>query len=244
MITITIAIFALIGLALTVAGSWLISLGGSPYYVIAGVGFLVTAFLLHRRNAIALWLYAVIVLGSLAWGIVEVGFDWWQLAPRGGVLVLLCLWLMLPAVRRKLDYSGPAGIPHPSSVLPVAAAATVSVIVAIFAMTQDPHDIAGELPTEVIKASPHFGGDVPDGEWHQYGRTAFGQRYSPLDQITTENVSSLKVAWQYQTGDVKRPDDVSETTYQVTPLKIGDSLYVCTPHNWAIAIDAETGKEK
>ena len=244
MITITIAIFALIGLALTVAGSWLISLGGSPYYVIAGVGFLVTAFLLHRRNAIALWLYAVIVLGSLAWGIVEVGFDWWQLAPRGGVLVLLCLWLMLPAVRRKLDYSGPAGIPHPSSVLPVAAAATASAIVAIFAMTQDPHDIAGELPTEVIKASPHFGGDVPDGEWHQYGRTAFGQRYSPLDQITTENVSSLKVAWQYQTGDVKRPDDVSETTYQVTPLKIGDSLYVCTPHNWAIAIDAETGKEK
>jgi quinoprotein glucose dehydrogenase len=54
----------------------------------------------------------------------------------------------------------------------------------------------------------------------------------------------LKVAWQYQTGDVKLPDDVGETTYQVTPLKIGDTLYMCTPHNWAIALDAATGKEK
>jgi len=43
---------------------------------------------------------------------------------------------------------------------------------------------------------------------------------------------------------VKLPDDVGETTYQVTPLKIGDTLYMCTPHNWAIALDAASGKEK
>ena len=48
----------------------------------------------------------------------------------------------------------------------------------------------------------------------------------------------------YQTGDVKLPDDVGETTYQVTPLKVRDTLYICTPHNWAIALDAATGKEK
>ena len=77
-----------------------------------------------------------------------------------------------------------------------------------------------------------------------YGRTPYGQRYSPLDQITTDNVANLQPAWTYQTGDVKRPDDVGETTYQVTPLKVGDTLYICTPHNWAIALDAATGKEK
>ena len=77
-----------------------------------------------------------------------------------------------------------------------------------------------------------------------YGRTPHGQRYSPLDQITTDNVATLQPAWTYQTGDVKRPDDVGETTYQVTPLKIGDTLYLCTPHNFAIALDATTGKEK
>ena len=51
-------------------------------------------------------------------------------------------------------------------------------------------------------------------------------------------------AWTYQTGDVKGPGDIGETTYQVTPIKVDDTLYICTPHNLAIAIDAATGKEK
>jgi len=59
-----------------------------------------------------------------------------------------------------------------------------------------------------------------------------------------QNVANLRVAWQYRTGDVKLPQDVGETTYQVTPLKVGDTLYLCTPHNWAIALDARTGQEK
>ncbi|RVC67967.1 membrane-bound PQQ-dependent dehydrogenase, glucose/quinate/shikimate family, partial [Mesorhizobium sp. M2A.F.Ca.ET.046.02.1.1] len=86
--------------------------------------------------------------------------------------------------------------------------------------------------------------DMPAGEWHFYGRTPFGQRYSPLDQITPDNVAKLQPAWTYRTGDVKGPDDIGETTYQVTPLKVGDALFICTPHNFAIAIDAASGKEK
>ena len=58
------------------------------------------------------------------------------------------------------------------------------------------------------------------------------------------NVANLQAGLDLPTGDVKRPDDVGETTYQVTPLKIGDTLYICTPHNFAIALDAATGKEK
>jgi quinoprotein glucose dehydrogenase len=85
---------------------------------------------------------------------------------------------------------------------------------------------------------------VPPGEWHAYGRTWFGQRYSPLDQITTENVGRLEVAWTYHTGDLRRPTDPLETTYEVTPLKVGDLLYLCTPHNFVIALDAGTGEER
>lgn len=235
MLTFTAALIALIGLVLTGGGGWLLSLGGSPYYVVTGIAFLLTAFLLLRRSGAALWLYAVIILGSLGWAVWEVGFDWWQLGPRGGVIVLIGLWLMLPAVRRPLGAA---------SALPLAVAAIVAIGVAGYAMTQDPHDLAGTLPTDVVNATPALGGNVPAGEWHQYGRTQYGQRYSPLDQITPDNVATLKVAWQYQTGDVKLPDDVGETTYQVTPLKIGDTLYMCTPHNWAIALDAATGKQK
>ncbi|MEW9616094.1 glucose/quinate/shikimate family membrane-bound PQQ-dependent dehydrogenase [Shinella sp. S4-D37] len=244
LLTLTAALIAIIGLVLTGGGGWLLSLGGSPYYLVTGLAFLATAVLLVRRSGAALWLYALVILGSLGWAVFEVGFDWWQLGPRGGVIVLLGLWLMLPAIRRPLGFSSPTGTPYPASALPLAVAVLVSIGVAGFAMTQDPHDIAGSLPTEAANATPALGGDVPAGEWHQYGRTPYGQRYSPLDQINTDNVGTLKVAWQYQTGDVKLPDDVGETTYQVTPLKIGDTLYLCTPHNWAIALDAATGKEK
>jgi quinoprotein glucose dehydrogenase len=244
LLTLTAALIALIGLVLTGGGGWLLSLGGSPYYLVTGIAFIVTAILLLRRSSAALWLYALVILGSLGWGIWEVGFDWWQLGPRGGFIVLLGLWLMLPAIRRPLGFASPTGTSYAASALPLAVAVLVAVGVAGFSLTQDPHDMAGDLPTDIVNATPALGGNVPAGEWHQYGRTQYGQRYSPLDQINTDNVSTLKVAWQYQTGDVKLPDDVGETTYQVTPLKVGDTLYMCTPHNWAIALDAATGKEK
>ena len=244
LLTLTAAVIAIIGLVLTGGGGWLLSLGGSPYYLVTGIAFLVTAILLFRRSSAALWVYALVILGSLGWAIYEVGFDWWQLGPRGGVIVLLGLWLMLPAIRRPLGFASPTGTRYAASALPLAVAVLVAIGVAGFSLTQDPHDLAGDLPTDIVNATPALGGNVPAGEWHQYGRTQYGQRYSPLDQINTDNVGTLQVAWQYQTGDVKLPDDVGETTYQVTPLKIGDTLYMCTPHNWAIALDAGTGKEK
>jgi quinoprotein glucose dehydrogenase len=243
LLTITIGLFALLGLVLGIGGAQLVALGGSLYYLIAGIVFLATALLLFLRRAEALWLYGLFILGSLAWALWEVGLDWWQLGTRGGLVVVLGLWLMLPAIRRRL---GPAHRRErvSASLLPLAVPVLIAVLVAGVSLFVDPYGRSGSLPTEQVAAAPALGGDVPDGDWHQYGRTPYGQRYSPLTQINTENVKDLKVAWTYQTGDVKLPEDVSETTYQVTPLKVGDTLYLCTPHNWAIAIDAETGKEK
>ncbi|TCM55706.1 quinoprotein glucose dehydrogenase [Rhizobium sp. PP-F2F-G48] len=244
MIMFTSVLFALIGLGLAGFGAWLAVLGGSWYYVLAGLAFLVTAILLSRHRSSALTVYAVFIVATLGWALWEVGFDWWQLGPRGGVVILLGLWLLLPSIRKPLGFTSPTGHVYRASGWPLGIAVVLSIAVALYSMTQDPLDMAGTLPTTVANATPALGGNVPDGEWHQYGRTQYGQRYSPLAQITTANVSDLKEAWRYQTGDVKLPDDVGETTYQVTPLKIGETLYVCTPHNWAIAIDAATGKEK
>ena len=240
-ILITTALLAVIGIVLLGGGGWLLALGGSPAYALIGLGFLATAVLVYRRRPAALLVYAVLVLAALGWAIWETGFDWWQLAPRGGIIVLVGLWLLTPFVRRRLDRGAPGRRLAP--MLPLAAAVLVAIVAAVYAMTQDPEDLAGTLPTATV-ASAALGGNVPPGEWHQYGRTPYGQRFSPLDQITPANVGALKVAWQYQTGDVKLPADVGETTYQVTPLKVGNTLYLCTPHNWAIAIDAKTGQEK
>lgn len=244
-IVITSILFLLIGLVLGGGGLWLAMLGGSLFYVFAGLMFILTAFLLFIRRPAALWLYAFLVIVALVWAIWEVGFDWWQLGPRGGLIILLGLWLLTPWIRRPLGFISPTGVRYGANPWPLAIPVIISIAVAIYAMTRDPHDLSGELPTTVVAAAAvPFGGNVPDGEWHQYGRTPFGQRYSPLDQINKDNVSQLQEAWRYQTGDVKRPDDVGETTYQVTPLKIGETLYLCTPHNLAIALDAKTGKEK
>lgn len=243
-VTVTAVVLTLIGLGLFGFGSQLIMLGGSFYYVLSGLAFLLTAVLLFKRNRAALHVYAVFIVATLAWAIWEVGFDWWQLGPRGGIVILIGLWLLVPWVRKPLGFASPTGLRYGPNAWPLALSVLASIVVAGYSMAQHPHDTAGSLPQETASATPAYGGNVPDGDWHQYGRTPYGQRYSPLTQVNVENVSQLKEAWRYQTGDVKLPDDVGETTYQVTPLKIGNTLYICTPHNWAIAIDAATGKEK
>ncbi|WP_421401185.1 glucose/quinate/shikimate family membrane-bound PQQ-dependent dehydrogenase [Agrobacterium fabrum] len=243
-VTVTAVILTLIGLALFGFGSQLVMLGGSFYYLLSGLAFLATAVLLFNRNRAALHVYAVFIVATLAWAVWEVGFDWWQLGPRGGVIILIGLWLLVPWVRKPLGFSSPTGLSYGPNAWPLVLSVLASFAVAGYSMAQDPHDQAGSLPQEIASAAPVYGGEVPDGDWHQYGRTPYGQRYSPLTQVNVDNVSQLKEAWRYQTGDVKLPDDVGETTYQVTPLKIGETLYICTPHNWAIAIDAATGKEK
>ncbi|MER8827095.1 glucose/quinate/shikimate family membrane-bound PQQ-dependent dehydrogenase [Mesorhizobium sp. M0938] len=235
-VVITSLILLLVGLVLGGGGIWLASLGGSWYYVIIGIAFLLAGWLFYRRKSLALWLYAAIVIGTLCWAVWEIGFDWWELGPRGGIIVLIALWLLTPWARR--------GLTGPDGRAPLILAVLASLAVAGYSMTTDPKDIAGQLNTDNVTPTADLGGNVPAGEWHYYGRTQYGQRYSPLDQITAENVANLQPAWTYRTGDVKGPDDVTETTYQVTPLKVADTLYICTPHNFAIAIDAASGKEK
>src|SRR6185436_1101048 len=77
-------------------------------------------------------------------------------------------------------------------------------------------------------------------DWRYYGRDPGGARYAPVDQINRDNVEKLKVAWTFHTGE--KPNRGSQD--QNTPLQVGDTLYVCTPTNVVIALDADTGKEK
>ncbi|WP_284324303.1 glucose/quinate/shikimate family membrane-bound PQQ-dependent dehydrogenase [Cypionkella aquatica] len=239
-------IFAAIGAILLLGGGWLLSLGGSPYYLVAGLGFLATGILLLRKRAEALVVYAITLAATLIWAVWEIGFDWWQLAPRGGIPVLLGLLLLLPAAWRNLKFSAVATTSAPRFPAALGGVVAASVAVAGYAMFQDPSATTGQLTRDIapqMRSAVNTGNEAGDSEWHQYGRTGFGQRWSPLQQITPANVKDLVPAWQYQTGDVKLPEDVGETTYQVTPIKIGDSLYVCTPHNIAISLNAKTGQE-
>ena len=68
-------------------------LGGSPYYLIAGAGFLISGLLVLFRRREGVALYGVMLFATIAWAIWEVGFDGWALLPRVVAPVLFGLIL-------------------------------------------------------------------------------------------------------------------------------------------------------
>ncbi len=80
------------------------------------------------------------------------------------------------------------------------------------------------------------------GEWAAYGHDAMGSRYSPLTQISRENVSQLQVAWTFRTGDTAHTRQTMKL--EATPLMVDGLLYVSTPGGKAFALDPSTGKER
>lgn len=246
------AMLAVVGVALGAAGAWLAALGGSWFYLIAGAVLFSTAILLIRRSAAALTLFGLWVAGTLGWSLWEVGLDWWPLATRMGVPFVLGLLLLGPwsrcALRPASQALALAGKRHPTitrGAVVLSAALAISALTMVGSWTRDAHRIDGALASAGSAATQASGTDqVPTGEWHAYGRTSFGQRYSPLAQITPANVGQLELAWQVRTGDLRgQPGDPEETTYEVTPLKIGNRLYLCNPHQTVLALDATTGAE-
>ena len=82
-------------------------------------------------------------------------------------------------------------------------------------------------------------------DWPAYGHDAGGARCSPLVQITRANVTRLKVAWAVHTGDVADGrGGAARSGFESTPLVVDGRLFVTTPFNRVIALDAETGAER
>lgn len=85
-------------------------------------------------------------------------------------------------------------------------------------------------------------------QWPAFGGDAGGMRYSPLTGISRANVNRLEVAWTWATGEQPIPETDSTRAarpgnFQATPLMINDTLYLSTPFNRVVALDAGTGRE-
>jgi len=240
LIVLTTIFTAISGLYLLIGGIWLARLGGSLYYIVAGAILLCTAFLLFRRRGAALLLYAVFLLGTTIWSLWEVGTDFWALTPRLDVIFFLGLWLILPFIWRGLR----AETAFPRTAL--SAVLAVVVVVLAWSVFNDPQEINGTLSAEQANnaEATALADGFPAGDWPAYGRTQGGTRYSPLKQINDSNVGELKEAWSFQTGDLKTPNDPGEITNEATPIKIGNTLYLCTAHQQLFALNAATGKER
>jgi alcohol dehydrogenase (cytochrome c)/quinohemoprotein ethanol dehydrogenase len=73
------------------------------------------------------------------------------------------------------------------------------------------------------------------GQWMSHGRTYSEQRFSPLDQITTDNVGQLGLAW-YADLDTTRGQEA-------TPIMVDGVIYVSTAWSKVKAYDATTGEQ-
>jgi quinoprotein glucose dehydrogenase len=87
---------------------------------------------------------------------------------------------------------------------------------------------------------------VQSGQWANYGNDPGGMRFSPLTQINLSNVTQLKQAWAYQSGELKTYEGTGmadKAAFEATPIMVDGVLYFSTPSNRVIALNAETGKE-
>src|SRR5262245_61970508 len=76
---------------------------------------------------------------------------------------------------------------------------------------------------------------VKAGEWVTHGRDDSEQRYSPLKQITADNVKDLGLAWS--------ADLTERGQWQSTPVMVDGRVYVTTPWSKVYAFDAKTGEK-
>lgn len=233
---ITLLLVLAFGVTLAWGGAKLLLLGGTPYYVLAGLALVAVAVLLFRQRREAIWLYGAILVATAGWAVWESGADVWALLPRLAAPVAGGLWLLTPWVRRAL-----APARGRTGQVMLAASALLGIGLGIAGLMRTP--AADPMFDTAAEAMP---GGVPlaalpeDGDWKNYGNDPGGARFSTAGQLTPANVDDLEVAWTYRLG----PAPEGYVTFEATPLKVRDTVYICTGYNDVIAIDAETGRER
>jgi quinoprotein glucose dehydrogenase len=91
-------------------------------------------------------------------------------------------------------------------------------------------------------SAEHSGATQSDVGWSAYGSDDLGTRYSPLTEIATDNVSKLRVAWTFRTGELgSGVRDWARSAFEATPILFEKTLYFTTPATNVVAVDATTG---
>jgi quinate dehydrogenase (quinone) len=222
---------ALIGLTLAVGGAHLARLGGSFYYLIAGVGLVVAGGLMAWRRASGGVLYGLIAILTVIWALWEAGLAFWPLFARVFSPVVIGLGVLLALLALARDPR--RGRAMAMTGLGVAAGLATLGTALVFQFTDGQAKHAAPLGTPMLA-------DRAASDWRFYGRDPGGLRFAPYDQINTANVGKLKAAWRIHTGDVASLGSED----QDTPSQIGDTVYICTPRNIVVAVDADTGVQR
>ncbi|HEV2596552.1 MAG TPA: membrane-bound PQQ-dependent dehydrogenase, glucose/quinate/shikimate family [Sphingomicrobium sp.] len=230
-------VMALIGLTLSFGGAWLLILGGSLYYLVAGLAMLASAVLLFRGRLLGGWIYIGLFIVTATCGFAEARGNAWAMVPWLIAPLMILVWTLLvmptlAASPRRWRYAGAA-----------IAVSIVFVIASFVVLDANGGSAIAALP---VQSSPGFGdpsGAATGADWTAYGGTNAAWRFSPLTQITPANVGRLRKVWELHTGGMPRNADyVKLYGTENTPLKVGSLLYTCTAKNIVLAIDAASGK--
>lgn len=221
-------VLVLMGLGLAVGGGWLVSLGGSWYYLALGLGWLAAAVLMWRGNAAGASIAIASAVLTAFWAVWETGFEFWPLFARlmAPIAVAGFAALFAPTLVRGGGRRWYYGI----------TALALLLFGGGFYLAFQPQGVIAR--SEGIPAYAAAKGDNSPADWTAYARDTMGRRYSPFDQINRETVNRLDLAWTFRTGRGNVGID------QNTPLQIGDTVYSCTTQNVVIALDADKGTEK
>ncbi|MGD9664744.1 MAG: hypothetical protein AB7U34_06025, partial [Novosphingobium sp.] len=141
----------LIALVLVTGGAQLAALGGSPYYLVAGLMVAGTAYFSFRGDWRGIWLYGAMLALSLAWALWESSLNIWGLQSRLLAPLVLGIWIAWPVLRQ-------AG----RKKLTLVASVLLLIPVVLIAFTNNDQSVAADLPVKTDSAS--LQATVPPGE--------------------------------------------------------------------------------
>lgn len=238
-----LVLIGLLGAAQAALGAWLLWLGGTPMHLVCGVLLLLAAWLgWQRGDAAAVVSFILAGLVAVAWALFEIAGKGWMpswgfdLGGRVGLVLALLAAASVAAVMARYPSR------HPLRwVVGIGAAVSLTCIGVLVALLWErPQAPAGTVARSNAAASS---GETPEVEWRAYGGSPLGQSYSAANQITPGNVHRLREVWRHRSGDVP-PNERVFFSSQNTPLKIGDTLYLCTSSAQVFALDPATGSQK
>ena len=224
---ITAIVIGIFAAALFWQGATLLGMGGTPYYLVAGLAMLVAAWDLFCGRPRGFVIFSGVLLLTLAWAVYESGSGFWTVGSRIWIIGLFAVWLCLPMIRRGL---WPQPIPKLFSLRSVQLSAVASALV-LGAMCVN--QFSG---TNVDFEPKQYGPAQNASDWNAYGGNKAGTRYAPFETINANNVNQLQRAWEVRTGVAGR--------FSGTPLQIGDGIYLCTAQNVMISLDPDSGEER
>ena len=102
------------------------------------------------------------------------------------------------------------------------------------------HVIAALLVAGAVTLAP----DPREQDWPFYGGDQGGMKYSPLAEINPSTVARLRVVWEWSPREKALAQyGTRPGNFQATPLMIDNVLYLSTPYNRVVALNAESGAE-